>query len=69
MTGDMDWLGALDVLGRVAPPSSDALDAAREVLWSAVAGEMLGTHLAAGRPRRAGRRRDPGSRHRDDPGS
>jgi hypothetical protein len=31
----------LDRLGRVAPPAPGVLDAAREVLWAAVAAEML----------------------------
>jgi hypothetical protein len=30
-------------LGRVDPPAPGVLDAAREVLWSAVAAEMLAT--------------------------
>ena len=33
----------LERLGRVDPPSPGVLDAAREVLWSAVAAEMLAT--------------------------
>jgi hypothetical protein len=32
---------ALGRLGRVAPPDPAVLDAAREVLWAAVAAEML----------------------------
>ncbi len=32
---------ALGRLGRVAPPDPGVLDAAREVLWAAVAAEML----------------------------
>ena len=38
-----DDLPDLDRLGQVDPPSPGVLDAAREVLWSAVAAEMLGT--------------------------
>jgi hypothetical protein len=33
----------LERLGRVDPPPPGVLDAAREVLWSAVAAEMLAT--------------------------
>ncbi len=33
----------LERLGRVDPPAPGVLDAAREVLWSAVAAEMLTT--------------------------
>ena len=33
----------LERLGRVDPPAPGVLDAAREVLWSAVAAEMLAT--------------------------
>jgi hypothetical protein len=40
VNSDMAELGAL---GRVDPPSPGVLDAAREVLWSAVAAEMLAT--------------------------
>ncbi len=32
---------ALGRLGRVAPPDAGVLDAAREILWAAVAAEML----------------------------
>ena len=32
---------ALDRLGRVAPPDPAVLDATREILWAAVAAEML----------------------------
>ena len=38
-----DDLPDLDRLGQVDPPSPGVLDAAREVLWSAVAAEMLAT--------------------------
>jgi hypothetical protein len=33
----------LERLGRVDPPAPGVLDAAREILWSAVAAEMLTT--------------------------
>ena len=36
----------LERLGRVDPPAPGVLDAAREVLWSAVAAEMLATDPA-----------------------
>jgi len=35
-------------LGRVAPPDPGVLDAAREILWAAVAQEMLSAGEAAG---------------------
>jgi hypothetical protein len=40
---DRPDLDRLDRLGRVDPPAPGVLDAAREVLWSAVAAEMLAT--------------------------
>jgi hypothetical protein len=40
----------LERLGRVDPPAPGVLDAAREVLWSAVAAEMLTTAPDAVRP-------------------
>jgi len=67
---------ALDRLGRVAPPDPAVLDATREMLWAAVAAEMLpgepgqaGHAGEAGRPaasRRVGKREtdrpaDPGA--------
>jgi hypothetical protein len=72
-----EYSDLLSALGRVEPPSPDALAAAREVLWAAVAGEMLGTAPAgdadardADRRGRASQRRrdDPGPLHRGDPG-
>jgi hypothetical protein len=39
---------ALGRLGRVAPPDPAVLDAAREVLWAAVAAEMLPGAVAGG---------------------
>ena len=75
MNGDPPDLDRLDRLGRVDPPAPGVLDAAREVLWSAVAAEMLATappdashaggEPAAGRnaeePGREPRRADPGA--------
>ena len=66
-----DWL-ELEALGRVGPPDPAVLDAARELLWSAVAAEMLSageaeSHRRADReaegPRQAEHRRpaDPGA--------
>jgi hypothetical protein len=40
-------LAELQRLGRVDPPAPAVLDAAREILWSAVAAEMLATDPAA----------------------
>jgi hypothetical protein len=62
----------LAALGRVDPPPPAVLDAAREVLWSAVAQEMLATDPASGHvtgtgrsesapDHRAGRPPDPGA--------
>jgi hypothetical protein len=34
----------LEQLGQVTPPPPAVLDAAREILWTAVATEMLDTH-------------------------
>ena len=56
---------ALGRLGRVAPPDPAVLDAAREVLWAAVAAEMLpgadaggaGQMGETGRSRRAAQRK------------
>ena len=39
----MTELEGLGELGRVDPPAPGILDSAREVLWSAVAAEMLAT--------------------------
>ena len=49
---------ALGRLGRVAPPDPGVLDAAREVLWAAVAAEMLPEEAAgaAGQAGEAGER-------------
>ena len=40
---ELEGLGELGELGRVDPPAASILDAAREVLWSAVAAQMLAT--------------------------
>jgi hypothetical protein len=41
--------GLLRALGQVEPPGPGVLEAAREALWSAVAGEMLSTGPAGDR--------------------
>jgi hypothetical protein len=73
VTEDMENAGLLRALGRVEPPVPDALDAAREVLWAAMAGEMLGAGPAgdAGRTGAAGtdRSREGIRRRRTEPGS
>jgi len=57
-------------LGRVEPPVPAVLEAAREALWSAVAGDMLGTDPPGGRSRTAGSARPRNeSRHQAEPGS
>ena len=43
MNDDPPDLEELERLGRVDPPPPDVLDTARQVLWSAVAAEMLAT--------------------------
>ena len=40
---ELEGLGELGELGRVDPPAASILDSAREVLWSAVAVQMLAT--------------------------
>ena len=75
----------LERLGQVDPPAPGVLDAAREVLWSAVAAEMLttapdairpdaaraGGEAAAGRDSAAGRAADDvaSQLQPDDPGA
>jgi hypothetical protein len=59
VTGDRtepEITAMLRALGQPEPPAPGALDAAREALWSAVAGEMLSLGPAddAGRTRAAG---------------
>jgi hypothetical protein len=60
-----DHAPVLRALGRVDPPAPAVVEAARERLWSAVAGEMLATRPADGprRNRTAGTDR-PRQRHR-----
>jgi hypothetical protein len=61
--------GLLRELGRVEPPAAAVLEAAREALWSAVAGEMLGPGPAGGAASRTGAGRQQGeSRRRAEPG-
>jgi hypothetical protein len=60
----------LRTLGQAEPPVPAALEAAREVLWSAVAADMLAADPAGGSARtRAGRPREDTRRHRGEPGS
>ncbi len=47
---DLDITEMLSVIGQVGPPSSDALEDAREVLWSAVTDEMLSAYDARTTP-------------------
>jgi len=62
----------LRALGPAEPPGPGALEAAREVLWSAVAGEMLAVGPAGGagraRPGTAARPAN-GTRRRGQPGA
>ena len=73
MSSEPEGAGLLRALGHVEPPAPGVLEAAREVLWSAVAAEALSTD-AAGQIRAAGEtgRSRPGlGRHRaqrDEPG-
>ena len=46
---DLESAGLLRALGQVEPPGPGVLEAAREALWSAVAGEMLSAGPAGGR--------------------
>jgi hypothetical protein len=48
-----DDMGPLRALGQAGPPGPGVLEAAREALWSAVAGEMLSAEPDGG-SRRAG---------------
>jgi hypothetical protein len=72
MTPDEPELEAIAQVGRVGPPDPAVLDAARELLWAAVAAEMLSageaeshrkTDHETGGPRQAENRRsaDPGA--------
>ena len=68
---ELEGLEGLGELGRVDPPAPGVLDSARELLWSAVAAEMLATspdaahgdaaHRDAEEPGREPRRADPGA--------
>ncbi len=58
----------LRALGRVEPPRPAVLEAAREALWPAVAGEMLGTAPPGG-ARRARAEGPAESGHQAQPGS
>ena len=68
-----DAAGLLRALGQVGAPAPGVLQAAREVLWSAVAEETLSAGLASdsGRttPATTDRSREDIRRHRTDPGS
>ena len=69
---DPEGTALLRALGQAEPPAPGVLEAAREVLWSAVAAEMLAAGPAgeAGRAGAAGtdRSREDGRRHRAGPG-
>jgi hypothetical protein len=69
----MEDTGLLRALGQVEPPAPGVLEAAREVLWSAVAGETFSAAAAdePGRARAAGtdRSQPDARRHRTEPGS
>lgn len=76
MTEDMaepEATGLLRALGQAEPPGPGVLEAAREMLWSAVAGETFSADAAgdAGRTRAAGtdRSRKDTGRHQAEPGS
>jgi hypothetical protein len=64
---DSEIADALAAIGRANPPSSEVLENARELLWSAVAEEMLASADApmgseehkADQPQRAARQRRP----------
>jgi len=58
----------LAALGHVDPPPPGVLDAAREVLWSAVAQEMLATDPASGQVTEADRSKSAPA-HRADRGA
>ena len=56
MTPDPSELERLAALGHVDPPPPGVLDAAREILWSAVAQEMLAAPGQAAVPGQAAER-------------
>ena len=64
-----DDLGPLRALGQVEPPGPGVLEAAREALWSAVAGEMLSADPDGGTSRaRTGEPPGDVRRRRGEPG-
>lgn len=76
MTEDMaepEATGLLRALGRAEPPGPGVLEAAREMLWSAVAGEIFSAGRAGdvGRTRAAGtdQSRKGTGHHQAEPGS
>ena len=58
----------LELLGQVDPPAPGVLDAAREILWSAVAAEMLAAGPASGRTASADQDQSA-QRRREEPGT
>jgi hypothetical protein len=58
-------LAELQRLGRVDPPAPAVLDAAREVLWSAVAAEMLATDPAPPAPAKAAKAAEAADQHQE----
>ena len=67
MTPDPPELERLAALGHVDPPPPAVLDAAREVLWSAVAREMLAAGPASGHVTGAGQSESAADRRADRP--
>jgi len=67
VTPDPSELERLAALGHVDPPPPGVLDAAREVLWSAVAQEMLATGPASGHAADVGRSESAPGRRADRP--
>jgi hypothetical protein len=61
MTDERDERDEVERLGHVDPPAPAVLDAAREILWSAVAAEILATGPSAG-SKAAGSHREHESR-------
>ncbi len=55
----------LSAIGKVAMPEPRVLDDAREVLWSAIAGEMLGTGPSGGPAKQAAVARGPAGGQED----
>ena len=67
MTQESPEPDLLAALGHVDPPPPGVLDAAREVLWSAVAQEMLATGPASGHAADVGRSESAPGRRADRP--